>query len=106
LLSQPTGNAWDLGHDTAGYLNTSGNLRTAMTENARLKLFVASGRYDLVTTWLAARYIVAHLGLAPALRANVALHEYESGHMIYLHEPSLVRLKADLAAFYAEAAGK
>ncbi|HZF13924.1 MAG TPA: peptidase S10 [Thermoanaerobaculia bacterium] len=101
ILSQPTGGAWELGHDTAGYLNTSGNLRTAMTENPRLKLFVASGRYDLVTTTLSARYIVGHLGLAPALRANVSLHEYESGHMIYLHEPSLVRLKADLAAFYA-----
>lgn len=35
--------------------------------------------------------------------ANIELHEYESGHMMYLHQPSLARLKADLAAFYAAA---
>lgn len=92
-----------MGHDTGGYLSTAGNLRTAMTANPRLKVFFASGRYDLVTTLLASRYIISHLGLAPALRDNVTFHEYEAGHMMYMHEPSLTRLKADLAAFYAAA---
>jgi carboxypeptidase C (cathepsin A) len=104
LLSQPAGNAWDTGHDTAGYLNTAGNLRSAMTANTHLEVFVASGRYDLVTTPLSARYIMDHLGIAPPLRANLSLHEYEAGHMMYMHQPSLARLKADLAAFYAAAA--
>ncbi len=104
LLSQPTGNAWDNGHDTAGYLNTAGNLRVAMIENPRLKVFVAAGQFDMVTTALSSRYIINHLGLTPALRENLTFHEYPAGHMMYMHEPSLARLKADLAAFYAAAA--
>jgi len=103
VLSEPTNSSWDLGHDTGGYLSTSGNLRTAMTANPRLRVFVAGGRYDMVTTPLSSRYIVGHLGLAPELRGNVSFHEYEGGHMMYMHEPSLARLKSDLAAFYAGA---
>jgi len=103
VLSEPTNSSWDLGHDTGGYLSTSGNLRTAMTANPRLRVFVAGGRYDMVTPPLSSRYIVGHLGLAPELRGNVSFHEYEGGHMMYMHEPSLARLKSDLAAFYAGA---
>lgn len=66
--------------------------------------FAASGRYDLVTTPFAARYTISHLGLPESLRGNITFHEYEGGHMMYMHEPSLAKLKADLAAFYAAAA--
>jgi len=104
LLSQPTAGGWDMGHDSGGYLYTGGNLRAAMTVNPRLRVFVAAGRYDMVTTVLGSRYIVDHLGLAPALRENISFHEYDAGHMMYMHEPSLARLKADLAAFYGSSA--
>lgn len=100
-LSEPTAANWDQG---SGYLYTGDNLRAAITVNPRLQVFVASGRYDLVTTALEARYAISHLGLPPALRPNVAFHEYEGGHMMYLHKPSLAELKGDLAAFYGEAA--
>jgi carboxypeptidase C (cathepsin A) len=103
ILSEPTSPSWDLGHDTGGYLNTAGNLRTAMIANRRLQVFVAGGRYDMVTTPLGSRYIIGHLGLPPELRGNISFHEYEGGHMMYMHEPDLARLKADLAAFYESA---
>ncbi|HEY0783819.1 MAG TPA: peptidase S10, partial [Thermoanaerobaculia bacterium] len=102
-LSEPTGQAWDSG-TPLGYLYTGDNLRAAMTENEKLKVFVAAGRYDLVTTATAARYQLNHLGLSPALRGNLTLREYEGGHMMYLVEAELAKLKADLATFYAAAA--
>ncbi len=46
-----------------------------------------------------ARYTFNHLGLDPSLRGNVSMTYYEAGHMMYVHMPSLIQLKADLAAF-------
>ena len=37
----------------------------------------------------------------PACGANVTIAEYEAGHMMYLHEQSLAKLKSDAAAFIA-----
>jgi len=37
--------------------------------------------------------------LPDKLRANVEIKYYEAGHMMYVHPPSLVAFKRDLAAF-------
>jgi carboxypeptidase C (cathepsin A) len=101
MLAETVAASWDHG---SGNLYSADNLRVAMTVNPRLKVFVASGRYDLVTTSLAARYDIDHLGLIPELRPNVSFHLYEGGHMMYMSQPSLDKLKGDLTAFYAAAA--
>jgi carboxypeptidase C (cathepsin A) len=36
---------------------------------------------------------------ADDLRDNIELAMYEAGHMMYVHEPSLVKFKQDLARF-------
>jgi carboxypeptidase C (cathepsin A) len=81
------------------YVNVAETLREAMTQNPALKVYVASGYYDLATPYLATNYTFSHLGLDPSLRGNVTMAYYEAGHMMYIHLPSLVRQKADLAAF-------
>ena len=103
ILSMSTAINWDYRGVENRYLFTADNLRVAMTLNSDLKVFVASGTYDLVTTALSARYVLDHLELDPALRKNLTLAEYPGGHMMYMHEPSLARLKKDLAAFYESA---
>jgi len=60
---------------------------------------VANGYYDLATPYMATRYTFDHLGLDPSLVENVSMAYYEAGHMMYIHLPSLVRLKEDLANF-------
>lgn len=102
-LSMPAANNWDYRGVENRYLFTADNLRVAMTQNPDLKVFVASGTFDLVTTALSARYVMDHLGIDPALRTNLTFAEYPGGHMMYMHEPSLARLKKDLAAFYEAA---
>lgn len=57
------------------------DLATAMRRNDRLRVLVASGNYDLVTTPAAARRSLAAANL-PADR--VAFRDYPSGHMLYL----------------------
>ena len=57
------------------------DLAIAMRRNPDLRVLVASGHYDLVTTPAAARRQIEEAGL-PADR--VTFKDYESGHMLYL----------------------
>jgi carboxypeptidase C (cathepsin A) len=75
-----------------------------MTRNPHLKVFVANGRFDLATPYLATRYSFNHMLLAPELRDNVTMSDFDAGHMMYIHEPSLERLKRELDTFYEAAA--
>lgn len=81
------------------YLNVAETLRQAMTVNPHLKVIVANGYYDFATPFFATEYTFNHLGLDPNLQKNLSLTYYEAGHMMYIHLPSLARLKDDLAAF-------
>jgi carboxypeptidase C (cathepsin A) len=88
------------------YVNVAETLRDAMSQNRALKVFVAKGYYDLATPYFAAEYTVNHMGLDPALRKNISGNHYEAGHMMYIHKPSLVQLKKDVAAFIRGAVPK
>lgn len=78
-----------------GYPATSDDLREAMTKNPHLKVLVASGYYDLATPYRAIEHTLAGLALDPVLRKNITIEKYEAGHMMYLHTPSLHKLKRD-----------
>ena len=85
------------------YLNVAEDLRKAMTQNPHLKVFVACGYYDMATPFFAADYTFDHLQLDPSLRMNITKAYYESGHMMYIHQPSLKKLKDDVRGFYSTA---
>ena len=85
------------------YADTSDNLRNAIAKNPHMKLFVASGCFDLATPHFAADYTLAHLGLTPPLRGNITVKRYKAGHMMYLESSSLVDLKKDVAEFIKKA---
>ncbi len=92
---------WDWGSAGQGHPDTSEALRSAFVKNPYMRLFVASGYFDLATPYFATEYTLAHSGLDAELRAQVVTHEYEAGHMMYIHQPSLLKLKADVDAFLA-----
>jgi carboxypeptidase C (cathepsin A) len=93
---------WDWGA-AQGYADTSEALRSAFVKNPYMKLFVASGYYDLATPYFATEYTLSHMGLDPALHGQVTTAEYEAGHMMYIHDASLTKLKDDVAAFLQSA---
>jgi carboxypeptidase C (cathepsin A) len=68
-----------------------------------MKLFVASGYYDLATPYFATEYTLSHMGLEPGLRENITTGEYEAGHMMYIHSQSLAKLHTDVRAFLQKA---
>ncbi|MCS6776241.1 MAG: hypothetical protein RMJ43_09105 [Chloroherpetonaceae bacterium] len=86
-----------------GYADTSAALRSALAKNPYMRLFVASGYFDLATPYFATEYTLAHMGLDPGLRGNIRTAEYPAGHMMYIEIESLNRLKQDVAVFLREA---
>ena len=93
---------WDFGADNA-YADVSEALRSAFAKNPHMRLFVASGYYDLATPYFAADYTLRHMALDPSLRGNVTTTFYEAGHMMYIDQTSLAQLKRDAAAFVQNA---
>lgn len=85
------------------YVTSVETLRAAMTQNRALKVFVASGYYDMATPYFAAMYTFRHTGLDPTLRPNLQFGFYESGHMLYMHKASLAKMKSDVARFIKSA---
>src|SRR5438094_917415 len=81
------------------HVNVAETLRGAMTQNPFLHVFVAKGYYDLATPLFAADYTFDHLASDPTLRGHLSGAYYEAGHMMYVHPPSLAKLKADIAQF-------
>ena len=82
-----------------GYANTAVSLQSAMQKNPFMKVFVASGYYDMATPYFATEYTIAAMNLDAQLRQNVSISYYEAGHMMYIEKNSLRKLKEDAAAF-------
>ncbi len=78
---------------------TGEKLRGALAKNPYTKVFVAQGYYDLATPHFATQYMLSHMNVDPALRANIEVKHYEAGHMFYLDLDSLVAFKEDIAGF-------
>ena len=65
-----------------------------------MKVFVASGYYDLATPYYATEHTLNHLGLDDSLRSNIHTEYYEAGHMMYIDEGCLMKLHDDIKKFY------
>ncbi len=97
---------WSYDEHQNQYVNVAEILREAMSKNPFLKVFVANGYYDLATPYFATHFTFNHLGIDTGLQGNISMGHYEAGHMMYVHEPSLVQLGRDLAAFIQSATSR
>lgn len=93
---------WNYGKANNVYLNSGTALRTAMSRNPFLKVFVANGYFDLATPQFATEYTFSHMDLALALRSHVTMGYYEGGHLMFTDMPSLVKLSKDLHTFVSD----
>jgi len=90
---------WELpGQRRQAYLNVGQFIGRAMRENSELRVFNAAGYYDFATPFFGAEYALTRNGVVPE---RVTFEYYEAGHMMYVHEPSLQKLAADIRAFIA-----
>jgi carboxypeptidase C (cathepsin A) len=89
-----------------GYVDTSVALRTALAQNPYLKVFVAMGYYDRATPYFAVQYTLHHISIDPVLLRNFSTGYYEAGHMMYIDEKQLGRLRSDVSKFIDESQRK
>ena len=105
ILGEGITSPWEWGPSSSrnGFPDTSDDLRQAFSKNRYMKLYVASGYFDLATPYFATEYTLSHMGLDPSQRGNIRTGEYETGHMVYLEAKSLAKLKREVAEFIASA---
>ncbi len=76
--------------------NVARTLGETMRRNTDMKVLVASGYYDLICPFFDTEYTFARNGI---VKDRVEKTYYEGGHMMYLHEPDLIKLSKDIRSF-------
>lgn len=103
IMSENAGREWNWKHKGEqsygfpGAPNVMGDLADALVSNPHLQVQAENGLYDMATPFFATEYTMDHLGLPPDLRRHIHLEYYDAGHMMYLLNPSLAKLKANIA---------
>jgi carboxypeptidase C (cathepsin A) len=85
-----------------GYINVVPYLGRAMRRNKDLRVLVASGYYDLATPFFGAENALSEDGVA---HERITFTYYEAGHMIFLHDPSRVKLLGDVRQLIQDGVG-
>ncbi len=103
-ISEGVGSNWDWKHQTGrgffpGSPNVEGDLVQALLANPHLQVEVENGYYDMATPFFATEYTMEHLGLPEQLQKNIRLKYYDAGHMMYLRDEDLTKLKSNIVAF-------
>ena len=85
---------WDVGQSGGNsYINVAPWIARAMRQNSDLQVLVAQGHFDLATPFFAAELMFNQPGFD---QDRVHFKYYEAGHMMYIHQPSLVEFTADV----------
>ena len=91
---------WDFKHHgSQSTLNVMNDLSRAMKKNPKLQVMLNAGYYDLATTYYEGVYELQHLNIPKSLQKNIHYSFYESGHMVYIHLPSLKALRNNVKSF-------
>jgi carboxypeptidase C (cathepsin A) len=97
---------WSFAHQAPGVpfplpgaTNVMPDLAVAMKYNPQLKVLLNAGYFDLATPFYEGVYEMQHLPIPLDLQKNIEFQFYESGHMVYAHEPSLKAIHDNVAAF-------
>ncbi|MFC1725260.1 S10 family peptidase [candidate division KSB1 bacterium] len=105
----------DMSYDIWGYVrpwkrdervNVGEMLRSAMSQNRNLKVLILEGYYDAACDYFTAMYAFSHIDMNGELKDRIKFAFYESGHMMYAHKPSLIKMKKDIAEFINDSWGK
>jgi carboxypeptidase C (cathepsin A) len=81
------------------YPNASDRLASVMNQNPYLRVLVCGGRCDLVCPIDTIRHSLDHMPLADAYHKNITFAEFDSGHMMYINQPDLQKLQAEVEKF-------
>jgi carboxypeptidase C (cathepsin A) len=66
---------------------------------------VNGGYFDVSTPYFEGWTEMHHMPIPPALQGNIEYHYYQSGHMVYVHPPTLVELHDNVVDFIRRTSG-
>ena len=102
VLNREVNRKWNWNRGEAqgnGFACTSPDLARALRRHGQMRVFVASGRYDLGTPYSASDWSLAQLDAPAEVLARITHRYYDAGHMMYTRQADLTQLKADLATW-------
>lgn len=82
-------------------LNLLESLRDAMAQNPNLYVMVADGYFDKLYFW--PDFTFSQFDFNQEIRQRIKIEKYESGHMMYIREASLAKMKMDITALFDRA---
>jgi carboxypeptidase C (cathepsin A) len=91
---------WQGEHQKGAQALAMSSLEAALLEHPGTRVLIVNGRYDLVTPYLASRWLVDQLEIPAAIRRAIRLRVYDGGHMVYMHPQSRSFLARDAAELY------
>ena len=104
LLSGETNGNWNWREGGRGEPSASDDLRVLLAFNPSFRLVIAHGYTDLVTPYMASRYVIEHL--PPFTQPErVQLKLYSGGHMFYVADEPRKSFSADMKAFFSAGKG-
>lgn len=103
LLSERVNRGWEWPRMTLP--SARDELQRVLALAPGMRVLIAHGRTDLVTPYMASRWLATNLELAPGTRDRVRVTVQEGGHMMYTLAPERARLAADARAL-VEAASR
>lgn len=90
---------WNWDEFQNSYMDMTEPLRSAMSHNPFMKIFVTIGYYDMATVMGGAEFNFWHLGYDPTFVDRVSFAYYEAGHMIYIRPSAHKALTRDIGKF-------
>jgi carboxypeptidase C (cathepsin A) len=104
LLSGETSGNWHWREGGRGEPSVSDDLRILLAFNPSFQLVIAHGYADLVTPYMASRYVIDHLPpFTQPERAQLKL--YPGGHMFYVSDEARKSFTTDMRAFFGARRG-
>jgi len=104
LVSGDTRGHWNWRDGDRGEPSVSDDLRILLAFNPSFRLVIAHGYADLVTPYMASRYVLEHL--PPFTQAErVQLKLYPGGHMFYGSDEARTSFTTDMRAFFGACCG-
>ncbi len=90
---------WDWKHKGTNpfAVSVDKDLVEALITNPRLQVQTENGWFDMATPFFATEFTMDHLQLPPDLRSHIDFKYYDSGHMIYLNDQELPKLKDNIS---------
>ncbi len=101
LLNREVSANWDFGTkpNRQGYAGSLDELQKARMLNPGLKVFIAHGYTDLVTTYSVSQFLIDQLEPIDSARP-IELRVYRGGHMMYMRPASRHQLREDVRRLY------